>query len=84
MFTKNDSNLWPSDETHLANNEEKYREEKAKVKVVYSGQECRRTENQTSGRRIFQEKRKPIIKGQHNVEELFWHQACNMRSTNVK
>ena len=48
-----DSNLWPLDEAHLANNEEKYREEEAKVKVVYSGQECRRTGNQTSGPRIF-------------------------------
>ena len=39
-----DSNLWPLDERHLANNEEEYRgEEEAKVKVVYSGQECRRT-----------------------------------------
>ena len=47
-----DSNLWPLDETHLANNEEEYRGEEAKVKVVYSGQECRRTENQTSGPRI--------------------------------
>ena len=38
-----DSNLWPLDERHLTNNEEKYREEEAKVIVVYSGQECRRT-----------------------------------------
>ena len=80
-----DSNLWPLDETHLANNEEKYKEgEEAKVKVVYSGQECRRTENQTSGPRIFQEKRKPTIKGQHNVEQPFWHQACNMKMISVK
>ena len=78
-----DYNLWPWDERHLANNEEKYREEEAKVKVVYSGQECRRTGNQTSGPRIFQEKRKPTIKGQHNALQLFW-QACNMKNTNVK
>ena len=60
-----DSNLWPLDERHLANNEEEYRgEEEAKVKVVYSGQECRRTKSQTSGPRIFhvQEQKNDEIK----------------------
>ena len=81
-----DSNLWPLDEAHLANNEEKYREEEAKVKVVYSGQECRRTRRLVGG--SSKRKESPPSKGNTMLCNFFgshatWRAQMSIKSVSV-